>query len=191
MLVDPGMLSGDARMRSQADVIGALIPSEVSLNQPWRLILPGAFDGPGNMAIDEALLTLVADGHSPPTLRFYEWLEPWVSIGSGQSASDLDPVRLAERKLATVRRASGGTAVIHQGQLGYAIVAPNGDPIWDGDLLSSYERLSAPFRLAFERLGAVVEAAPGSASARFVAGAPSLAEKACFGALGPSEIVAS
>src|SRR5579859_5014556 len=164
--------------------------SEAGLNNPWRLILPQLLDGPRNMAIDEAILTLVGEGHSPPTLRFYEWLQPWISLGSGQSAGDLDPRRLAERQWGTVRRASGGTAVLHLGQVGYAIVLPIGDPVWQGDLISSYARLSGPFRRAFARVGASVEAASPGENVRFTAGAPRLAERACFGALGPYELVA-
>jgi lipoyl(octanoyl) transferase len=167
-----------------------LSTSEAGLNDPWRLILPQSLDGPRNMAVDEAILTLVGEGHSPPTLRFYEWLQPWVSIGSGQSASDLDVGRLAERQWGTVRRASGGTAVVHLGQLGYAIVLPIGDPVWQGDLISSYARLSGPFRAAFASVGAIAQAAPPGENRRFTAGAPRLADRACFGAVGPYELVA-
>jgi lipoate-protein ligase A len=143
------------------------------------------------MAIDEAILTLVGEHRSPPTLRFYEWHEPWVSLGSGQSAGDLDPVRMARRGWGTVRRASGGTAVVHQGHLGFAIILPIGDPVWEGDLVASYLRLSAPFQIAFGRFGAVVEAAEPGQNARFVDGAPLLAPRACFGALGPYELIAN
>ena len=167
------------------------IASEASLSGPWRLLLPQILDGPRNMAIDEAILTLVGEGHSPPTLRFYEWLQPWVSLGSGQSASDLDLVRLAEREWGLVRRASGGTAVIHQGQLGYAIVLPVDDPLWRGDLIASYARFSMPFRDALTRLGATVVAALPGENGRFTADAPHLADRACFGALGPYELLAN
>jgi lipoate-protein ligase A len=33
------------------------------------------------MAIDEAILTAVAEGRSPPALRFFAWEPPCLSIG--------------------------------------------------------------------------------------------------------------
>ncbi len=99
------------------------------------------------MAIDEALLTLVGAGQAPPTLRFYEWRSPWVSLGTGQGASDLDPVALEARDWGVLRRASGGTAVLHQGQLGYAVILPTSHPLWNGDLASSYQRISVALAL--------------------------------------------
>jgi lipoate-protein ligase A len=141
------------------------------------------------MAIDEAILQLVGEGASPPTLRFYLWSRPWVSLGSGQTAADLDLEAVAERDWGVVRRASGGTAVIHEGQLGYALTAPTSHPIWHGDLVASYERLSRPIQLAFRVLGADTTAAPPGANAAFVGNAPDLARRVCFGALGPYELV--
>jgi lipoate-protein ligase A len=142
------------------------------------------------MAIDEAILNLVGEGQSPPTVRFYEWPSPWVSLGSGQLAGDLDRGRLADRGWPMVRRASGGTAVLHQGHLGYAIILPIDDPVWRGDLIESYRRLSLPFATAFARLGVPSFPAPPGESARFAAGSPIIASRFCFGALGPYELLA-
>src|SRR5690349_5876093 len=94
------------------------------LSERWRLILSGEGDGPENMAIDETILDLVGVGVSPPTLRFYEWRSPWISLGSGQLSSDLDRCAVERRGWDILRRASGGTAVLHKGQLGYALVLP-------------------------------------------------------------------
>jgi lipoate-protein ligase A len=143
------------------------------------------------MALDEAILTLVGEAHSPPTLRFYDWSTPWISVGSGQLANDLDPILLAQQGRGTVRRASGGTAVLHQGQLGYALILPIDDPVWQGDLVASYERLSIPFALAFASLGVTCAPAPPGENARFTEGAPALTSRACFGALGPYELLAN
>ncbi len=141
------------------------------------------------MALDEAILTLVGDGSAPPTLRFYAWDVPWLSLGSGQSAADLDLAAVRERGWGTVRRASGGSAVLHAGQLGYALVLPAGHDLWQGDLTTSYRRLSEPLRRGFAKLGALLEVADPGANASFTRDAPSLASRACFGALGPYELV--
>ena len=60
----------------------------------WRLINTGVSDGATNMAIDEAIMQSVAENRSPPTLRFYGWAPPCVSVGYSQSVRkevDLDP----------------------------------------------------------------------------------------------------
>ena len=155
----------------------------------WRLIPPEPFDGPDNMAIDEALLSLVGEGESLPTLRFYEWRAPWVSLGTGQSANDLERAGLDERGWGLLRRASGGTAVLHQGQLGYAVILPTSHPIWEGDLASSYQRIAAPLALGLSWLGVSSEPAPPPLKASFAAGAPPAASRVCFSALGPYELL--
>ncbi len=47
----------------------------------WRLLNTGPADAATNMATDEAILTAVAEGKSPPTLRFFAWEPPCLSIG--------------------------------------------------------------------------------------------------------------
>ncbi len=52
----------------------------------WRLLLDPPAEGAWNMAVDEALLLCHADGTTPPTLRFYDWNPPCVSLGRFQDA---------------------------------------------------------------------------------------------------------
>ena len=78
----------------------------------WRLLKTGAHGGATNMAIDEAILTAVSEGRSPPTIRFYAWEPPCVSIGYAQSMRDgvdLDACR--GYGYTWVRRPTGGRAV--------------------------------------------------------------------------------
>jgi lipoyl(octanoyl) transferase len=159
------------------------------MTEIWRFLPLAAGSGPDNMALDEALLTRVGDGHGPPTLRFYTWTSPWLSLGSGQSATELDRPAAAEIGWGIVRRSSGGTLVLHQGQVGYALVLPADHWVWRGDLVASYERLSEPLALAFRRLGASVEAPDPSRCSEFSGGSPALASRTCFGSLGPFELV--
>jgi lipoate-protein ligase A len=139
------------------------------------------------MAIDEALLTSIGQGASPPTLRLYTWDRPWVSLGSGQAAGEIDRVACAARGWGIVRRASGGTAVLHALQVAYSIVLPAAHPLWTGDLAASYRRFAEPLRVAFARLGVETDLASPGANARFVENAPALAPRICFAALGPFE----
>ncbi|HEX5415626.1 MAG TPA: biotin/lipoate A/B protein ligase family protein [Chloroflexota bacterium] len=143
------------------------------------------------MAIDEALLTLVGQGASPPTVRFYTWDRPWVSLGSGQQAGEIDRAACAARGWGIVRRASGGTAVLHAEQVAYSITLPAANPLWVGDLAASYRRFAEPLRAAFARLGVAADLAAPDANAEFQRNAPALARRICFAALGPYEHLVS
>ena len=56
----------------------------------WRLLNTGSADGATNMAIDEAILTVMSEGKSQPTLRFFAWELPCLSIGYNQTADEVD-----------------------------------------------------------------------------------------------------
>src|SRR6185312_1884892 len=101
-----------------------------------------------------------------------------VSLGSGQAAGEIDRAACtAERGWGIVRRASGGTAVLHASQVAYSIVLPAAHPLWAGDLSASYQRFAEPLRVAFARLGIATDLAPPGANAAFIANAPELARR--------------
>jgi len=54
----------------------------------WRLLDTSISDGYTNMAMDEAVLTAVSCGLVPPTLRFYGWDPPTVTLGYFQDAEE-------------------------------------------------------------------------------------------------------
>jgi lipoate-protein ligase A len=109
----------------------------------WRLINTGVSDGATNMAIDEALIQSVAENKSPPTLRFYEWDPPCVSVGFAQSVrKEVDLERCRKRGYTWVRRPTGGRAILHIDELTYSVVAPQGEVRVVGDIVTSYRRLS-------------------------------------------------
>jgi lipoate-protein ligase A len=79
------------------------------------------------MAIDEWLLDQAI--HAPATagalLRFYAWRRPTVSIGFHQRRLPAHWLGLLERGCVDlVRRPSGGRAVLHAGELTYALIWP-------------------------------------------------------------------
>jgi lipoate-protein ligase A len=86
------------------------------------------------MSIDEALLVC----SERPVLRLYHWERPSISLGYRQTRPAWLE-RCAELGIPVVRRASGGGAVIHAGDLTYAVVAPLGTPGIPEDLRGSYE----------------------------------------------------
>ncbi len=74
------------------------------------------------MAVDETLFrTVAATGR--PTLRFYEWERPTMSLGYFQRAADRQQ-HLASREAELVRRLSGGGAILHDQELTYSLVLP-------------------------------------------------------------------
>jgi lipoate-protein ligase A len=85
--------------------------------------------GAHNMAADEALLhTALA---STPTLRFYGWSAPTVSLGYFQP----EALRRADPRLAQlpyVRRPSGGATLVHHHEVTYAFALPPGPPWQSG-----------------------------------------------------------
>jgi lipoate-protein ligase A len=63
-------------------------------------------------ALDQVLTEELAGGRRGPTLRFWEWVEPAVVIGSFQSLSnEVDEQGAARHRITVVRRISGGGAM--------------------------------------------------------------------------------
>ena len=88
--------------------------------QPARLIID-KHCGPMNMAVDEALL--LSAPRSGPTLRFYQWGEPTLSVGYFQNAAERSQHE-ASAACPIVRRSTGGGAILHHYELTYSFVVP-------------------------------------------------------------------
>jgi lipoate-protein ligase A len=119
----------------------------------WRLLNTGLRDGASNMAIDEAILEAVTAGQAPPTLRFYGWQPPCLSLGFGQSATDVDRDACARKGWDIVRRPTGGRAILHVDELTYSVCAPQDEPRVAGGIVESYGRLAAGLLAGLKRLG--------------------------------------
>jgi lipoate-protein ligase A len=131
----------------------------------WRLICSGHGDGPGNMAIDEAILEAVAAELSPPTIRFYGWDPPCVSLGYRQPAGVVDSQRRRALGWDLVRRPTGGRAILHVDELTYSVIAPVSEPRVKGSILESYRRLSEALVVGLRLLGLDTSEAPKDPSA--------------------------
>lgn len=106
------------------------------------------------MAVDEAIMLGVAEGQSPPTLRFYGWQPPCVSIGYAQSMrEEIDLEACRGRGYTWVRRPTGGRAVLHIDELTYSIAALQTEPRLQGDIITSYRRLSLGLVAGLHLLG--------------------------------------
>src|SRR6266568_985857 len=124
--------------------------SSASTSDGWRLLLDKPASGAWNMAVDEVLLDGVATGTAPPTLRFYEWTPPCLSLGYFQPFD-------------VVRRPTGGRAILHDRELTYSIALPASVLGQDGGVLPSYYRLSLALQDGLRRLGVPATLAPESA----------------------------
>ncbi len=128
----------------------------------WRLLMSPPLDGATNMAIDEAMAEAAAAGEAPPTLRFYRWVPPCLSLGRNQPLAEVDRAACAVRGYDVVRRPTGGRSILHTDELTYSVTGPAGEPRLAGGVLDAYLRLAEALQLGLERLGLPVEKAPGS-----------------------------
>ncbi|PCJ53394.1 MAG: hypothetical protein COA70_08840 [Planctomycetota bacterium] len=80
------------------------------------------------MARDEALLAC----RTIPTLRFYRWATPTLSLGYFQPAHDLPLDQVRARGCHIVRRSTGGKAILHEAELTYSLCAPETDALSGG-----------------------------------------------------------
>ena len=130
----------------------------------FRLLVTEPLDGAANMALDEALLEGRLAGTSPPTLRFFAWRPPTISVGYGQPLDRRLDLEAARRLgIGLVRRATGGSAILHEGpdlELTYSLVAGARDFPGADDLLRSYRFIGEALAAGLRRLGAPVSVVP-------------------------------
>jgi lipoate-protein ligase A len=105
------MVGFDARAVAVA-VRRALGLSTGWADHDFALLDPGPLTPAEHCALDEVLATELAAGRRGPTLRFWEWSEPAVVIGSFQSLrNEVDPEGAERHGITVVRRVSGGGAM--------------------------------------------------------------------------------
>jgi lipoate-protein ligase A len=133
------------------------------MRQPpiWRLIRDGGLPGSHNMARDSAILDAVSTGESPPTLRFYGWNPPCLTLGrhQGLEAANLEFCRA--EGLDVVRRPTGGRALLHHLELTYAVVAPLDGGVLPRGLQDAYRRICEALVRAMRSLGVDAELTGG------------------------------
>jgi lipoyl(octanoyl) transferase len=103
------------------------------------------------MAADLALLDGVVAG-APAALRLYRWSRPALSLGRFQPEGDLDVGACKRRGIQVVRRPTGGRALLHGGDLTYAVAMrrPTGS---GGGVDALYRRLAGALIAGLARLG--------------------------------------
>ncbi|MBI1296059.1 hypothetical protein GC175_13980 [bacterium] len=132
----------------------------------WRLIIEDEpRSGAANMAVDEAIAIAAAAGEVPPTLRFYRWLPPAVSLGRHQKVADVDVAQIEALGYDLVRRTTGGRAILHTDELTYSAAAAAAEPRMAGGVMDAYLRLSNGLLSGLQTLGLQAEKAGGDVRA--------------------------
>lgn len=105
------MVGFDARAVAVA-VRRALGLSTAWSDHTFEVIHPGPLPPALHAALDQVLTEELAAGRRGPTLRFWEWVEPAVVIGSFQSLrNEVDAEAVERHGITVVRRISGGGAM--------------------------------------------------------------------------------
>lgn len=120
--------------------------------QVWRLIDTGPQDAFWNMALDEALSTVIRRDCLPPALRFYGWKSPSLTIGCFQRTAGIDLDYCMKKGIPVVRRPTGGRAILHGRELTYSFSSrPEGH--FSGGLHETYRKISRALLMALRSLG--------------------------------------
>jgi lipoate-protein ligase A len=132
---------------------------------PWRVVDDvhrADIDAAGQMAADLTMIERVAAGEGP-IVRLYTWEPPALSTGRFQPASDIDLDACRARGVSVVRRPTGGRALLHGGDITYAVALPRpGGAAGTVDAIYCY--LAGGLRAGLAQLGvdAVVASTEGA-----------------------------
>ena len=133
------------------------------------------------MGLDEAVLELAPEG--AVLLRFFRWKEPGLTFGYSQAWAEASAAAAARKipEAQTVRRATGGGIVFHDGDLTFSLVFP-----WER--LSSpgwiYKNIHRPIQQSFKEAGIRSALCAGRP-----VGAPGGFRRLCFSGPEPMDLV--
>jgi lipoate-protein ligase A len=142
-----------------------------------RVLQDPPLSGCENMARDAALLEVA----EVPTLRFFLWERPTLSLGRHQGVEDLDISCIEAMGLAVVRRPTGGRAILHEDEVTFSFFLPRGERGYSHRFL--YELVRRVLIASFEDADIHPDEVFSSQ--------PFLASPACFALSLPHEITVS
>ncbi len=142
-----------------ADMFLRPVLSTKPIMETWRYLPFADASAFENMAIDEALFRSAgAAAHPVPTLRFFGWNPPAVSLGYFQDAmKEVNLSYCREHGIDVVRRPTGGKAVFHDREVTYALVAREDHPLFPRGILGTYRVIGSAILTALSRLGVEAE----------------------------------
>ncbi|MFD0956282.1 lipoate--protein ligase family protein [Virgibacillus alimentarius] len=122
--------------------------------EEWGFIDTGHLDASVNMALDESLLNWHSNGEIPPTLRFYGWSAPSLSVGHFQKIEKtIDFSAIERHSCQFVRRLTGGSAVLHDDELTYSLVVSENHPSIPKSVREAYYILTKGILEGYKNLG--------------------------------------
>jgi lipoate-protein ligase A len=108
---------------------------------PQLEVFAAAAGGPvGDLAFEALLLERAAEGRA--ALAFASWPGPVVVLGYSQDAGDVDLDWCRDRGVPVLRRLTGGTGVVHAGDLGVALALSIEHP-WAKGIVALYDHFVA------------------------------------------------
>lgn len=120
----------------------------------WRFIDSGRQDPAFNMALDEALLYWHSENKIPPTIRFYGWNPPTLSVGYFQNIEkEINLEAVKKHGLGFVRRPTGGRGVLHDQELTYSVIVSEEHPEMPKTVTEAYRVISEGILEGFRELG--------------------------------------
>ncbi|MEH6936280.1 biotin/lipoate A/B protein ligase family protein [Bacillus sp. JJ664] len=119
----------------------------------WYFINSGKKSGSYNMALDECLIKWQSEEGFLPTLRFYEWEHPTVTIGYFQKNQEISLEQLKKYNGDFVRRQTGGRSVLHHEELTYSVIVPENYPNMPVTVTEAYKVISMGILEGFKLLG--------------------------------------
>jgi len=125
----------------------------------WDLIdhVDTSLSATDQMRADVELMEGV-DAGAAPALRLYTWARPALSLGRFQPESDVDRAACRARRVEVVRRPTGGRALLHGGDLTYAVAVrrPSGP---EGSVDAVYRFLARGLIAGLAQIGVTAEVA--------------------------------
>lgn len=158
--VTANLREGAAMVGFDADAVARVVRRALGhattwADHDWEILAPQTIPITEQVALDEVLAREVASGQRKPTIRFWDWDERAVVIGSFQSlANEVDAQAAARHGVQVVRRISGGGAMFMEAGncITYSLYAPQS--LVDGmSFADSYPFLDAWVMDALQRMG--------------------------------------
>jgi lipoate-protein ligase A len=112
------------------------------VKQRWRFLGFRMEEPALALAVDDAIAEAISMGEIGPTIRFYGWQRPAVSIGRFQEVERVvDRSACEGRGVSVLRRRTGGGAVLHapSGEITYSVIAP--ETMLPHDIILSYQEI--------------------------------------------------
>ncbi len=107
-----------------------------------------------DLAREAWLLERAAEGEV--SLFLTSWRGPVVVLGYAQKTKEVDLEWCRSEGIPVLRRLTGGTGVVHRGDLGVGLALPISHP-WAGEIVGLYERFLSVLQPALRSVGSNVE----------------------------------